>query len=134
MLIQRKVYVKAIVTEQFKQDLLARLREAQLQVELSQQQLEYRGRKYLGDLEGKDPAQAEAFRRKLERQKQKREELKAKLAAELVAAESLDLGTEYQQATLDGLAEIGVGDDLTDKLRAAELVVKDGIVVEIRHD
>lgn len=134
MLIKRKVHVKAIVTEQFKQGLLARLREAQLQVELSQQQLDYQGRKYLSDLEGKDPAQADAFRHKLERQKLKREELKAKLSAEFTAAEQLGTGTEYSQVTIEGLAEIRVGDDLSKKLQAAEVVVKDGIVVEIRHE
>jgi hypothetical protein len=134
MLIRRKVHVKAIVTEQFKQDLLGRLREARLQVELSQQQLEYQGRKYLSDLESKDPAQAEAFRRKIERQKQKREELKTKLVAELAAAESLELGTEYQQVAIEGLAEVNVGDNLSEKLQAAEVVIKDGIVVDIRHD
>ncbi len=134
MLIKRKIHVKAIVTEGFKQGLLERLHEAQLQVELSQQQLEFQGRKYLSDLESKDPAQAEAFRRKIDRQKQKREELKAKLAAELSAAEKLDIGAEFEQAPIEGLADVNLGDNLSEKLQAAEIVIKDGIVVDIRHE
>jgi len=133
MLIKRKVAVKVIVTDGFKQEVLARLRQALKKVEQSQQQLEYDGRKYLSELEGKDPAQAEAFRRKLDRQKRKQEEIRARLAAELADAEQLELGTEYPQGTLEGLAEINVGDNLSEKLQAAELVLKDGLVVEIRH-
>ena len=134
MLIRRKVQVKAIITEQFRQGLIERLREARLQVEISQQQLEYQARKYLPDLEGKDPARAEAFRRRLDRQKQKREELRTKLTAELTAAEKLEIGAEYEQAPIEGLVEINIGDNLSEKLQAAEVVVRDGVVVDIRHD
>lgn len=133
VLIKRKVAVKAIVTEQFKERLVAQLRQALQQVELAQQQLEIQGGKYLSELEDKDPAQGDAFRRKLERQKQKQEAIRAKLTEELAVAEKLELGTEHLQGMLDGLVEVNVGDNLAEKLQAGEILVKDGLVVEVRH-
>ena len=134
MLIKRKVAVKAIVTEKFKYELVARLRQALQKVELAQQQLEAGGTRYLSELGSKDPAQAEKFRHRLERQKRRQEQIRAKLAEELASAEKLKLETEYPQATLDGLVEVRVGDNLSEKLQAAELIVKDGLVIEMRND
>lgn len=133
MLIHRKVIVKTIVTEQFKVELLARLRRAQREVELSRQALELQGRKYLTELQGKDPTRADSFRQKLERQLQKRDELNAKLTAEIAAAEALEFESEYRQTDVDGLVEVQVGDNLNDKLGAAEIVARDGVIVEIRN-
>jgi hypothetical protein len=133
MLIHRKVIVKAIVTEQFKMELLARLRNAKREVELSRQALVLQGRKYLAELDDKDSARADVFRQKLERQLRKRDELNAKLIAEIAAAEALEPETEYRQTDLDGLVEVQLGDNLNDKLGAAEIVARDGVIVEIRN-
>jgi hypothetical protein len=133
MLIRRKIAVKVIVTARFKEELLSRLRLTLQNVELSQQQLDEQGRHYLSEIESKDPAQAESFRRKLERQKQRQEEVRARLAEELAGAERLEIGAEYSQGTLEGLVEIGVGDNLSEKLEGTKLVVKDGVVIET-HD
>jgi hypothetical protein len=133
MLVRRKVAVKVIVTDEFKEQLLAQLRQAVQKVELTQQQLEYQGRRYLSEFRDKDPAQGEAFRRKLERQSRRQEEIRSKLTAELVRAENLQLGSEYLQGAVEGLTEIRVGDDLSRKLNDAEVITKDGVVVEIRE-
>lgn len=134
MLIKRKVAVKVIVTESFKQELVSRLRETLKEVELSQQQLELQGRGYLSELEGKDPEQAVVFRRRLERQEQKQQEVRSRLTDELDRAESLELETEYLQTTLDGYVEVQAGDNLNARLNSAEIVLRDGLVVEARGD
>ena len=134
MLVKRKVAVKAVVTEEFKQQLILKLGQALEKVRLAQQQLDFQGTRYLSEMEGQDPAQAAAFRRRLERQKRKQEEIEARLTEELKKAGQLELGDEHLQGTLDGLTEVQVGDRLDEKLQAAEIVVRDGLVVEIRHD
>lgn len=134
MLISRKVAVKVIVTEDFKISLVARLRDALQKVELTQQQLDLQGRRYLAELKGKDPAQGESFGRRLERQSREQEEIRSRLLGELNDAESLQLGAEYYQGTLEGLTEVRIGDRLSDKANAAEIVVRDGFVVEMRGD
>lgn len=134
MLIRRKVAVKVIVTEDFKRELTGRLRQAVEKVDLSQKQLESQGRSYLSELESKDPGQAEGFRRKLDRQQRRQQEIKAKLAEQLSTAENLEIGSEYHQGTLEGIVEIRPGDVLQEKIHGAEIVIKDGCVAEIRND
>ena len=134
MLIRRKVAIKVIVTVRFKRQLIDRLRQAIEKVDLSQVQLESQGRGYLSELEGKDTGQAEAFRRRFERQQHRQQQVKAKLAEQLSNADKLEIGTEYHQGTLDGLVEVKVGDMLQEKIHGAEIVIKDGLVVEIRND
>lgn len=133
MLITRQVAVKVIVTDEFKQQLVAQIRQALQKVDLTRQQLEAQGRQYLSELEDREPAQGEVFRRKLDHQKQKQDAIRRKLSEELSSAETLEIGDEYPQGTVEGLAEINEGDVFADKVRAAEIVVKDGLVVEIRH-
>lgn len=134
MLVKRKVAIEVVVTEEFREQLLGRLRQALQKVESTQQQLDLQGRRYLSEITGKDPAQGDAFRRKLERQIRRQEEIRAGLTKELTAAESLEIGSEYHQGTLDSLIEVRVGDNLDQRVNGAEIVVKDGIVLEIRHD
>ena len=134
MLIRRKVAVKVIVTESFKQQLIERLRQALEKVDLSQKQLDSQRLGYLAEIEGKDPGQAEAFRRRFERQQRRQREIKTRLAEQLSTAEKLEIGTEYHQGALEGLVEIRPGDMLQEKIHAAEIVIKDGCVVELRND
>jgi hypothetical protein len=132
MLISHKIAIKVIVDEEFKQELLARLRESLGKVEQSRQRLELQGRRYLSDLDGKDAAQAELFRHKLEKQVRRQQEIAAKLTEELSAVERLNPGDEYLQGALDGFSEIKTGDNLSEKLRSSEIVVQGGIVQEVR--
>ncbi len=55
------------------------------------------------------------------------------LQSRLREAQELQLNTEFTQGTIDGLVEVGVGDNLFDKISRTELIVKDGIVLEIRE-
>jgi len=44
----------------------------------------------------------------------------------------LELGSEYPRGTLEGTVELAEGEDLLEKLGGCQIVVKDGVVVEIR--
>jgi hypothetical protein len=43
------------------------------------------------------------------------------------------LGTEFPRGTIEGVVDINQGDDLFKKLGGSQIVVKDGIVVEVRE-
>ncbi len=133
MLAKRKITVKAIVTEDYKFRLAEQLSQALQKVELSLQQLEFQGRRYLSELENADPDRTADFRGKLERQKKRQEEIRESLSSRLAVVRELELGTEHTHAVLDGFTELQVGDNLAKKLEAAELVLKDNVIVEIRH-
>lgn len=47
--------------------------------------------------------------------------------------EKLTIGSEYPRGTIEGQVEVKVGDNLFEKLAGILLIVKDGIVVEIRQ-
>ena len=133
MLVKRKITVKAIVTEGYKERLIVQLKQALGKVELSLQELEFQGRRYLTELGDADPARTAAFRERLERQKLRQEQIRGSLSSRLATVRELKTGDEHPHAVLDGLTEVNVGDNLAQKLNAAELVIKDDLVVEIRN-
>ncbi len=133
MLIKRKVAVKIVVTEQFKQQMRDEVSTAIDKVKLTLQQLERDGARYLSELQRKDSSQAAEFQQKLVSQKRQQEDLLEKLCDKMATTEQLEPGSEYSQGNVEGLAEIQVGDNLFETLKSAELVIKDGIVLEIRH-
>jgi hypothetical protein len=55
------------------------------------------------------------------------------LQARLREAQDLQLNTEFTQGTIEGTVDVSVGDNLFDKISRTEIIVKDGIVLEIRE-
>lgn len=134
MLVKRSIAVKILVTQEFKEGVLLRLDEALRKIEQTLLDLERQGASYLGELGSKDPRMADVFRKKLSSQISRQKDLQARLLSELSEVKSLQPGDEYHQGNIDGFAEVRVGDDLETKLRSAELIVKDGIVVRIEGE
>jgi hypothetical protein len=132
MLLKQTVLVKAIVTESFRQDLLQKLRAAIKEIDLGIEQLETQGRRYLLGMDSQNIQQMMAVRQEIEEEKRKQELVKAQLNEKVKEVESLPLDSEYPQGTLEGLVEVKVGDDLFGKIARQEIVIKDGIIVEIR--
>lgn len=134
MLIKRKIAVKVVVTEQFKRQLLAEMSAGIDRIKQTRQQLERDGARYLAELQSKDSSQGAAFRQRLSEQKREQDELLLKLSEKKSAAEELELGSEYSQGSLEGLVDVQVGDNLFEALNCAEIVIKDAVVLEIRHN
>ncbi len=128
--ISRPVVIKAIVTEGFKRTYMQDLEEALRRVEAIEQQLDSQIRR--AELERTITPQVRALRQQLELERARQEAARAELQMRLREAEQLELHTEFAQGTVESLVEVNVGDNLFTKLGRAEIVVKDGIVVEIR--
>ncbi len=126
----RPVVVKAIVTESFKELYVRELEEALRRVEDLLGQVETQIRRM--ELERQITPQTRAVRQQLEVERQRHEALRAELRERLREAQSLELNTEFPQLTVDAHVEVQVGDNLFQKLGRTEIVVKDGIVLEIR--
>jgi len=133
MLVKRKVTVKAVVTEEYKRRLIAELEQALGKVELSLQELEFQGRRYLNELRDANPARTAEFQGRLERQKKRQEQVRGSLSSRLITVRELVAGTEHVHTVLDCLAEVNIGDNLAQKLTAAELVIEDDVIVEMRN-
>lgn len=130
--ISRPVVIKTIVTESFKRLYLQDLEEAIKRVETIEQQIETQIRRT--ELERQVTPQSRAIRQQLELERARQEATRAELTARLREAQQLELNTEFAQGTVESLAEVSVGDNLFNKLGRAEIVVKDGIVLEIREE
>jgi hypothetical protein len=128
--VQRPVVIKAIVTDSFKRLYTQDLEDAIKRVDAIVQQIDVQARRF--DLERQVTPQSRALRQQLELERSRQEATRAELQARLREAEDLRLNEEFVQGTLEGTVEVSVGDNLFDKISRTEIIVKDGIVLEIR--
>jgi len=129
--VQRPVVIKAIVTEAFKRLYVADLEEAIKRVDAIVQQIDVQSRRV--ELERQVSPQTRNIRAQLEMERQRQEGTRIELQARLREAQDLQLNTEFLQGTIEGTVDVSVGDNLFDKISRTEIVVKDGIVLEIRE-
>jgi hypothetical protein len=129
--VQRPVVIKTIVTEAFKRLYIADLEEAIKRVDMIVQQIDVQARRF--ELERQVTPQTRNMRAQLELERTRQEAARLELQARVQEARELQLNTEFTQGTLDGMVDVSVGDNLFDKISRTEILVKDGIVLEIRE-
>ncbi len=129
--INRPVVIKAIVTESFKRLYVQDLEDAIKRVDAIQQQLVSQIRR--AELERTLTPQARAVRQQLELEAARQDAARAELEMRLREAQQLELNAEFAQGTVESLVEVTVGDNLFTRLGRAEIIVKDGIIMEIRE-
>lgn len=132
--LKRVVMVKAIVTDAFKENLVRELERAVNNIETQTSQIEGRSESYLENLKKKGLMQkAAAFKHQMEEEKSKQAAAKTDLMMKIEEAKKLVLGSEFVQGPLEGPVVVNVGDNLYKKVGGAEILVKDGIIQEIRE-
>ena len=132
--LKRVVMVKAIVTEAFKQNLAKELDRAIANLDNQVGQMEERGKSYLEDLKKKGLMQkAAAFKHQLDDERARQTASKSDLLMKTEEAKGLQLNTEFVQGPLEGPVVVKIGDNLYKKIGGAEIIVKDGIILEIRE-
>lgn len=135
--LKRPVAIKAIVTEKFKSEASKEIQQALQNFDLALQQLEFQGKRALTDLDknpdvpNKDQAR-QNLQMQIEQQRAQINAQKAELLQRLNMIAQLDMNSEFMQATVDNYVEVKVGDNLYEKMSNTEVIVKDGIIVEIR--
>ncbi len=127
----RPVVVKAIVTETFKRQYLAELEDTAKRLEAVIGQIDTQIRRT--ELERQITPQSRAIRQQLEIERSRQEAARMELAARLREAEALELQSEFSQGTVESMVDLSVGDNFFTRLARAEIVLKDGIVIEIRE-
>jgi hypothetical protein len=131
MTMVRPVVIKAIVTESFKKQYLTELEETVKRLDSVITQIDTQIRR--ADLERQVTPQVRAFRQQLEVERSRQEAARMELQARIKEAEGLELHSEFSQGTIESLVDVNVGDNFFTRLARAEVVIKDGIVVEIRE-
>ncbi|MDD4178564.1 MAG: YlqD family protein [Candidatus Margulisbacteria bacterium] len=131
--LKRIVMVKAIVTEEFKGNLVKELEKAIGNIEGQLGQMEMQSKGYLEDLKKKGLMQkAAAFKHQYDEEKGRQSAAKADLMMKIEEAKRLQVGSEFVQGPLEGPVNVAVGDNLYKKVGGAEIIVKDGVIQEIR--
>lgn len=132
--LKRVVMVKAIVTDAFKQNLQKELERAVTNIDTQTVQLDQRSRVYLDNLKKKGLNQrAAAFKHQITEEKSKQAAAKSDLLMKIEESKKLKIGSEFVQGPLEGPVMVGIGDNLYKKVGGTEVIVKDGIIQEIRQ-
>jgi len=131
--IMRPIALRVIVTEQFKQEMEKELQEAADTTQRRIEQIDFQARRVLADLQRTDLTQAMQVRQQIEAEKGRQESVKKELMDRAREVRELEMGTEFPRGTLEGVVDIKEGDNLYEKLTGAEIVIKDGVVIEIRE-
>jgi len=130
--VTRPVLIKAVVTESFKRLYVQDLEDAIKRADVILEQITTQIRR--SELERQVSPQSRAIRQQLEVEHARQEAARAELQMRLREAEALQLNTEFTQGTVESLVEVSIGDNLFNKLGRAEILVKEGIILEIREE
>ncbi|WP_096435433.1 YlqD family protein [Alteribacter populi] len=131
MQIIKKVVVKQILTEDSKTQLKEQFLSKQYQLNKELQQLEFVLHKKLKANKNNVNYQnslKESFRRELQRRKEKLRQLELKLSQ----LDELELGSEIREGSIQMIEEVEEGDNWEGIMKGTEIVVKNGVVDEIR--
>jgi hypothetical protein len=131
--VRRSIEVVVIVTEQFKQELKAELQLAAEEAQRRIEQMDVQSRRLLADLQRTDITQAMSARRQVEAERRRGDAVRQDIQRQIEETDKLEIGSEYPRGTLEGVVEVNAGDSLIKKLTAAQVVVKDGVVIEVRE-
>ena len=133
LILKRPVVVKHIVTEAFKDRTLREIDATLEQVEQNLGQLEFQGRRLIAEVEREHAARAAHMREELQRERQRQEAIRDELIAKRAQIEALELETVFTAGTYDAPVKLEIGDRFSEKMRQAEILIKDDVVIAIRE-
>lgn len=134
MEIRQPVAIKLILTDLTKQEIIEEQRRQIEEVTDELEQLETQGREALQQAMQQGGEFAQQVRQQLENEKEQREQRREELFQQMQQIQQLELGTEVQNMTVETVVDVKVGDDWSKVLQGAEIIVKDGIIQEIRQN
>jgi len=136
----RQVAVKAIVTENFKAQVGAEINRNLGQIDAELQQLDFKAKRAIADIEKRSPqpvppevrAQVDSIRQQVEAEKLRLLQLREEMTGQSQALSELPLGSVVTQFTVENPVEVRLGENIFQRLEGGEILVKDGIIQEIR--
>lgn len=131
--IRQPVAVKLVLTETAKQQILVETRRQIDEVTNELEQLDAQGRQALAQAMAQGGEVAQQLRTQLEQEKFNRVQKREQLMQHMQQIQQMDLGTELPTMNVETTIDVRVGDDWNTILRGTEIVVKDGIVEDIRR-
>jgi hypothetical protein len=124
------VVVKQILTEESKQKLLENYFAAKLRMQKEYQQLQFELKK----LEKNKKYNPSLVSKHFDKELQKRIEKEKQLEFQIEQLHMLPIGSELKEKELQALIEVKVGDIWDEKTTPKTILIKDGIIEEIRGE
>jgi hypothetical protein len=133
LIIQRPVQVKVVMTESSRAALVARYQGQikQLKDELAQWQ--FQAKKLVADAQKKSPESVRLVQERIAREERLRREKLESISFLLKQSEHVPEGSELDYATVQSPVQIRIGDAWDEIMSGTEIILKDGLVYEIRQ-
>lgn len=139
--VKRPISLKVIVTPRWKEEVTTQLTSQSGQLEKQIQDVELQGQRAVSEIKKQGVAmtnpqalqQMEAIQNQVSQRKNELQQKRNQLLQQLEQIEKLEMDQEVTQGQLEGFCDVNIGDNLVKKLQV-EVVVRDGIIEEIRGD
>ncbi len=131
MEIIKKVVVKQILTEDSRTKLQEQFLSRQYKLNNELKQLEFVLHKKMK--ENNDPKYQKSLQESFNKEVAKRKERIRQIELKLGQLEELEIGAELREGTIQMIEEVAEGDNWDEIMKGTEIVVKDGVVHELRH-
>ncbi|WML50513.1 YlqD family protein [Neobacillus sp. PS3-34] len=128
MKILQNVVVKQILTEQSRQKLLDKYNDQMLQLQKEYEQLQFEAKR----LEKSKRFQPGEIKPQFEKEMSIRREKEKLLEFQISQLHMLPLGSELKEKEVQAIIDVSVGDAWGDPASQPVIVIKDGIIQEIR--
>ena len=129
--LNRKILIKSIVTDDFKNSFINQLKHIQSEINANIEKVKTEESRLLisGNL---NPAELSSFRTRLGKERESQEIAKQEVEDKIKEIEKLEIGSIYPYTTLDSTVTVKEGDNLFEKINHGEVLVRDGIIVSIK--
>ena len=129
LFVKRPVILKNIVTKEFKDRLIDELGQALNQIDRWFEQEEFQSRRLISEAEKQ--GNSDVVRKELNIERDRQGQIRLDLKRKLDEIIQLDIGSVFTSGTYDAPVKVEVGDNIRSKLAQAEIIVKDGVVVQV---
>lgn len=133
IILRRPVSVMAVMTENFREQMIKEAENTLKRIEEDLRQIETESVKYIASVSLQNPQQASSLTQQMNEEKQRLKTTQAQLDKKIMELENIKNGTEVPFQTFDSFIEVGVGDNLYNKLNKTVVVIKDWVVIDIRE-
>jgi len=132
MKIKVPVPVKMVVTERLKKDLLGDMKESIQELKIELEQLQFQQKKLLAEAKKKGKESLQLVQERIRMEQRKRKEKLDQLYIQVEQVEKLEEGEELLKNTVEAEMEIEIGQSWDEIYYSQEIVIKDGVIIEIR--
>lgn len=133
IILRRPVSVVAVMTETFREQMIKEAENTLKRIEEDLRQIETESVKYIASVSLQNPQQASSLTQQMNEEKQRLKTTQVQLDKKIMELENIKNGTEVPFQTFDSFIEVGVGDNLYNRLNKTVVVIKDWVVIDIRE-